>query len=171
MATEEQFSEFAHSVAPMLHRTAWLLTTDRHAAEDLVQDTLERMYGVMRRRRRLDNPAGYARTVLVRLHVDQRRRRSSTEVIMSELPEAGTETDRSGVLALQAALDELGRQDRAVVILRYYFGLSVAETAREIGISDGAVKMRAARALGRLRERLTDVVVPHEPDPAQGRRP
>ena len=46
------FVEFAHAVAPALHRTAWVLTSDRQTSEDLVQETLATMYAVLRRRRR-----------------------------------------------------------------------------------------------------------------------
>jgi len=44
MATTHDFEGFAHAQAQRLGRTAWLLTGDHHAAEDLVQDTLTKLY-------------------------------------------------------------------------------------------------------------------------------
>ena len=152
----EDFDSFAASVAPMLQRTGWLLTRDRLASEDLVQETLARVYVALRRRKQIDNPVAYARTVLVRLHVDERRRRRSTEIVTSRLPEAGQEVDASATIALQDAVAGLSRVDQAVLVLRFYADLSVAETARDLNISEGAVRTRTSRAVARLRERLGD---------------
>jgi len=150
----EDFEEFAASVAPMLQRTGWLLTHDRHASEDLVQDALAKVYVVWRGRRRIDNPAAYARTVPVRLHLDERRRRRSSEIVTSDLPDPGHDADQSATIALRDAVAGLDRTDQAVLVLRYYADLSVAEAARDPKISEGAVRARTSRAVARLRERL-----------------
>jgi RNA polymerase sigma factor (sigma-70 family) len=57
---------------------------------------------------------------------------------------------------VQLALDHMKRQDREVLILRYLEELTVREIAESIGISEGAVKMRQARALQRLTHTLSD---------------
>ncbi len=161
MTSEQEFADFALSVAPMLHRTAWLLTSDRHAAEDLVQETLARLYMAMRKRSPIDNPVGYARTVLVRLHVDARRRRSASEVVTGQVPERAVEIDHVSTMDLRAAMVRLSPEDRAVLVLRYFFELSVAETASDLRLSPGAVRMRCSRAMARLRDQLGDDFVPH----------
>lgn len=161
MPTALPFEEFAASATPMLMRTAWLLTGERAAAEDLVQETLTRIFVRWGRRTRIDNPAGYARTVLVRLHVAGRRRRSSSEVVTADLPEAGSHDDRTATLAVRAAMAGLDPRDQAVLVLRYFCDLTVAETAAEMRLTESAVRTRASRATARLRERLgPDFLVP-----------
>jgi RNA polymerase sigma-70 factor (sigma-E family) len=156
VADHAAFEEFAVAAAPMLQRTAWLLTRDRHAAEDLVQETLAKVFVAWGRRTPIDNPAAYARTALVRLYISGRRRRSSTEVVTDQLPERARETDQAASLALHAALRDMHPKDQAVLVLRWFVDRSVAETAADLQMTESAVRTRASRALGRLRERLGD---------------
>ncbi|MDR6974238.1 DNA-directed RNA polymerase specialized sigma24 family protein [Streptomyces sp. 3330] len=80
--------EFADERAGHLHRSACLLTSgDTHLAEDLVQETLSRMYTMWSRMVRIDNPAAYAHTVLVRTFLTHRRRYSTGERPLADLPE------------------------------------------------------------------------------------
>ena len=74
-----EFEEFAYARTPHLLRSAWLLCGDVHQAEDLVQETLAKVYVRWHRRLggRIDNPAAYAQTTLVRTFLSARRRRSS----------------------------------------------------------------------------------------------
>jgi RNA polymerase sigma factor (sigma-70 family) len=115
------------------------------------------MYAVLRRRRPVDNPSGYARSVLVRLFLDARRRRASSEVVTDRLPErpAGS-VDTEGVLSLRAALAGLSGPDRTVLVLRYLCDLTPAEVAHDLGITEGAVRTRASRAAARVRAVLGD---------------
>ncbi len=154
MPTAESFEEFATSASPMLMRTAWLLAGDRASAEDLVQETLTRVFVRWRKRTPIDNPAGYARTVLVRLHVAGRRRRSAGEVITAHVPERAAESDPTVSLALHAALATLDRRDQAVLVLRYFSDRSVADVAADLDLSESAVRTRTSRASARLRARL-----------------
>ena len=154
---DREFEEFALARTPALYRSAWLLCGDRHGAEDLVQETLAKLYVRWRRpfAARIENPAAYAQTTLTRTFLSGRRRRSSGEVPYADLPERGTadptrtSDDR---LALQAALAELSPPDRTVLVLRYLDDLSVAETAQRMGVSVGAVRTRSSRALDKMRE-------------------
>lgn len=154
--SDEEFADFALSVAPMLHRTAWLLTSDAAASEDLVQEALARVYVTGRRGRSIDNPAAYVRTILLRLYIDGRRLRSSSEVVTDHLPDEITESDMSSTLVLRAAMSGLRREDQAVLVLRYFLEFSVAEAAQELNISQGAVRTRTSRAMQRLRHHLGD---------------
>lgn len=163
----EEFEQFAASVAPMLQRTAWLLTRNAHGAEDLVQETLAKVYVAARGRRRIDNPAAYARAVLVRLHIDERRRRRSSEVVTDDLPERGHVEDAAATIALRDAVSGLTPIDQAVLVLRYYADLSVTETARDLKISEGAVRTRTSRAVARLRERLGEDFIDDTDAPAR----
>ena len=157
---DREFEEFALARTPALYRSAWLLCGDRHGAEDLVQETLAKLYVRWRRplAARIENPAAYAQTTLTRTFLSVRRRRSSGELPYADPPEeavadpTGSSDDR---LALQAVLAELSPADRTVLVLRYLDDLSVAETAARMGVTPGAVRTRSSRALDKLRE-LTD---------------
>lgn len=69
------FLEFATARGGHLFKTAYLLTGgDRHLAEDLVQEALSRLFVRWRRVCKVENPAGYAQTVLVNTFLSLRRR-------------------------------------------------------------------------------------------------
>ena len=160
-----EFEEFAHARTPHLLRSAWLLCGDAHQAEDLVQETLAKVYVRWHRRLggRIDNPAAYAQTTLVRTFLSARRRRSSGELPYADPPDA-VHPDPSAATDLQlqvaAALAGLGPADRAVLALRYLEDRSVSEVAGLLGISEGAVRNRSMRALDRLRPLLTPTHTP-----------
>ncbi|MFG2720788.1 SigE family RNA polymerase sigma factor [Streptomyces sp. NPDC048416] len=152
----DAFIEFATGRTGQLYRSACLLTSgDTHLAEDLVQETLGRMYVVWGRVHGIDNPAGYAQTVLVRTFLAHRRRRSATERPLGELPERATAGEDPALrVALLDALAELSPKDRAVIVLRYWEDRSIEETADVMNVSSAAVRTRSVRALVKLRDRL-----------------
>ncbi len=153
------FETFAHSRTPQLLRSAWLLCGDAHQAEDLVQETLAKVYVRWHRRlgARIDNPAAYAQTTLVRTFLSARRRRWSGELPYAEPPDV-VHPDRAAETDLQLlvaeALAGLAPTDRAVLVLRYLEDRSVSEVAGQLGVSEGAVRNRSMRALDRLRPLL-----------------
>lgn len=163
-AADAGFLEFATGRTGQLYRSAYFLTGgDTHLAEDLLQETLGRMYTLWHRtswrgrRGQIDNPAAYAQAVLVRTFLSHRRRRSSTEWPTHQFPElAGDEGDPTLRLALLDALAQLPPADRAVLVLRYWEDRSVEETAEILRASSGAVRVRSSRALVRLRALLGD---------------
>ncbi|MEO9321915.1 SigE family RNA polymerase sigma factor [Nocardioides sp. C4-1] len=153
------FEDFARARTPALVRSAWLLCEDRHLAEDLVQDTLAKVFVRWDApfRGPIDDPVAYAHTALTRTFLSSRRRRSSTERPLEHLPErpVADATDATDLrLALAGALAGLAPADRAVLVLRYLEDLSVDETAARMGLSPGAVRNRSMRALGRVRPLL-----------------
>lgn len=168
----EDFQAFVVARGTHLYRTACLLTGgDVHMAEDLVQETLGRMYAAWGKRRRIDNPAGYAQTVLVHTFITLRRKKSSQEQLVAEVwhpadgsghgSASGAGSAGHGVVAdadlrmtLVTALRQLSPQDRAVLVLRYWEDRSVEETAAALRTSAGAVRTRSGRALARLRDQL-----------------
>ncbi|MCX4818408.1 SigE family RNA polymerase sigma factor [Streptomyces sp. NBC_01142] len=154
----EGFREFAADRTSSLFRSACLLTSgDTHLAEDLVQETLGRMYVLWGRVSRIENPAGYAQTVLVRTFLTHRRRRSASESPVGELPDTPLHSvggDPALRVALLGALGQLPPKDRAVVVLRYWEDRSIEETADVMNVSSAAVRTRSVRALAKLREQL-----------------
>ncbi len=152
------FEEFARARTPHLHRSAWLLCGNRADAEDLVQETLAKVYVRMHRRLVpvLDNPAAYAQTTLTRTFISGRRRRSSGERPYADLPDSSVGDHASAAdlrVSLAEALATLTPLDRAVLVLRYLDDLSVDEVAGLLDLSPGAVRNRSMRALARMRER------------------
>ncbi|MGF1429937.1 SigE family RNA polymerase sigma factor [Kitasatospora sp. LaBMicrA B282] len=163
-AMEEEFLAFATARSGQLYRSAYFLTGgDAHLAEDLVQETLGRMYAhwhrVARpgRHGRIADPAAYAQTVLARQFLSHQRRRSSRERPSARLPDlTGPETDPSLRVTLTEALAQLPPRDRAVLVMRYWEDRSVEETATALRANAGAVRTRSARALAKLRTLLGD---------------
>ncbi|QIG42180.1 SigE family RNA polymerase sigma factor [Nocardioides anomalus] len=150
---DRAFTDFARARMPELYRRAWLLCGDSHRAEDLVQETLAKVY--VRWGPAIANPAAYAQTALTRTWISQQRRRSSHERPVEHVPErAVAGPDDVLRLTLLAALDELEPLDRAVVVLRYLDDASTEDVARLLDLTNGAVRNRLLRALRRLRERL-----------------
>ncbi|MBX9396836.1 SigE family RNA polymerase sigma factor [Streptomyces sp. TRM72054] len=152
----DEYAEFAAARAGHLYRSACLLTAgDTYLAEDLVQETLGRLYLRWGRVCRAENPAAYAQTVLTRTFLAQKRRRSSTERPTDVLPEtAAADSDTTLRLTLLEALARLPAKDRAVVVLRYWEDRSIQETADAMNTSSAAVRTRCTRALARLRMSL-----------------
>lgn len=159
-ADEDRFREFARTQAGLLRRCGYLLCGDWHLADDLVQTTLIKLYRAWPRISDTDRPVSYARATLVRCWLDERRRPwRRAEERSGDVPEVEDATvdparcqDRAVVRAeLLTALAQLPKRQRAVLVLRFFTGLSVQETAVELGCSEGTVKSHTARALAALR--------------------
>lgn len=154
-ALDSQFAVFVESVYPGMLRTARLLTGEMHAAKDLAQSALERVYLRWARHSEWASPRAYCRTVLVRQYATTRRRRWTTEVALQPTDELEQDDDdiagSAARLDLEAALRSLPRDMRVVLMLRYFEDLSIDQTAEAIGASPGTVKSRTSRALDRLR--------------------
>jgi RNA polymerase sigma-70 factor (sigma-E family) len=151
-ALDGEYDEFVTGSWRRLCWTAYLLTGDRQLAEDLAQTALVKTYVVWPKVRR-DDAFAYARRVLVNANIDRLRRRHLTEVPgLLRDPSTGPShevEDRDHVVRLLARLTALERQ---VMVLRYYYDLSEADTAAEIDVGVGTVKSTAARARAKLRE-------------------
>lgn len=150
----DEFGEFVAARGTQMFHTAYLLTGDRHMAEDLVQTTLGKLYVSWSRVQRADNPVAYSRTALARTFLDQRRKLRG-ETTTDRVPEVhSSDGDTVLRLALFEALRLLSERDRAIVVLRYWEDRSVDETAWTLGLRPGVVRTRCQRALLRLRSHL-----------------
>lgn len=167
MAERDEFEDFVSARFAALVRTAFLFVGDRGYAEDLAQAALLRTYSHWRRLRNPDAADAYTRKTMARLAGRWSRRRWHGEVPSG----AGGDHDaidpvriRAGVLDLYAALGRLPWPQRAVLVLRYFEGLSESETAAALRCSLGTVKSRASRALAALRTTLgVDLAERHTP--------
>jgi RNA polymerase sigma-70 factor (sigma-E family) len=154
---DAEFSEYMAARQPSLLRTAYLLTGDRHTAEDLVQTALAKLYLRWDKVQRQDSLDGYVRRILVNEHNSLWRRPwKKRETTTSELPEQPAGPQQSAHDSeLWKLVQSLPRKQRAAVVLRYYEQMSEAETAAVLGVSVGTVKSQTSRALATLRTRAS----------------
>ena len=155
-ADETRFRAFAAAQALPLRRQAYLLCGDWHLAEDLVQTALVKLYRAWARLDAATQPLNYARRTLTTTWLDERRRpwrraedRSGVVPERVDGPDATARVDARA--PLMDALARLAPRQRAVLVLRYFAGLSVPETAEALGVSEGTVKSQASRGLDTLR--------------------
>jgi len=167
--TDDEFAELVHACWASLYRTAYLMLGDPADAEDLVQTALAKTYANWRRVRSIDAAPGYARTTLVNTAASWFRKKGWRNERPTEvLPEpahasghgAGHEADYGDRRTVIDALGTLPPRQRAVVVLRYYEDLSVAQVAHALGITEGTVKSQTSEALSKLRTLLGDSVIP-----------
>ena len=133
------------------YRVAFRIVGDRSEAEEIAQEALAR--AALRWSRLHEHPEGWVSRVSSNLAIDTyRRRRREPPLPSGPLgvvdPLIGERTD------LVAALRNLPKRQRDVVVLRYLGDLSEADTAAALGCSPGAVKTHAARGLSALRHSL-----------------
>ncbi len=161
------FEEFVLATGDRLYRTALLLCGDHHLAEDLTQTTFAKAYASWGRVRRSDNPVAYTWAILTRTWLSHRRlRRSDERPVAEPIEVVGESEDSSTRLDLIAALQRLGHDDRAVLVLRYYDDLGFAQVADLLGIGEATARKRCQRALTRLREVLPDLEITTREDPS-----
>ena len=150
------FEGFAAESGAELLRIAMLLTPDRHTAEDVYQETLQRLAA---RWSRVDSPKAFCRQVMLNIIRDQARARARRprELELLDGTDRGDPRSADPYAAvelrpsLRAALASLGEQQRAVVVLRYFDDRSEDEVAKLLGITTGTVKSTASRAIAHLR--------------------
>ncbi|MFE2410774.1 SigE family RNA polymerase sigma factor [Kitasatospora sp. NPDC059408] len=152
---DDGFRAFIVAAWPRLLRTAYLLTGEQYAAEDLVQSAAERACASWHRVRRADDAYAYVRRILVNRHARHHRRRPP-ELLVDAVPDApGTEdgyrrSDQRS--ALLTALATLPPRQREAVVLRHWEDLSDSQAAAAMGCSTGAVRSHAAKGIAKLRQ-------------------
>lgn len=155
----EDFESWLVAREPALQRLALLLTGDGHAAQDLVQTSLAKLYLAWDR---LDDRAhvdAYARKILVNEHRSAWRRPwRRREIVTADPPDrAGPAIEYDGSReAVWQFVASLPPRQRAVIVLRYYEQLTETETADVLGVSVGTVKSQASRAIAALRARMPE---------------
>ncbi|MFF0450502.1 SigE family RNA polymerase sigma factor [Streptomyces sp. NPDC004609] len=149
--------QFVEARRTALLRSAFLLCGDRDEADDLVQTTLVKVVLGGRRHVRLDNIEAYARKTLINTFIASRRRFWRREHAYGALPEVPEQvSDHDTGVVVRAALGRLNAKQRAVVVLRYWEDLSVAETARLLGMRENTVKSHTSRGLAVLRAEVRE---------------
>jgi RNA polymerase sigma-70 factor (sigma-E family) len=152
---DERFAAYVRERGEHHLRMAVLLTGDWHAAEDLVQASLVKLYRAWPRLEIGPGTDTYLRRIMINTHRSWWRARWRRETPVAVLPERRCEGDVADRQALGAlvrqALAGLPRQQRAVLVLRYCEDLPEAEVAELLGCTVGTVKTHAYRGLRALR--------------------
>lgn len=147
-----------------LVRALTVISGSEEAAADAVQEAFVKAHLKWRTVSQYDDPVGWVRRVAINKLRDGHRSETRKARAIERLGrrddttiEAPEPIEPSGAERLAAALADLPRQQRAAVALYYLDGLSVAETAAALGLSDGAVKFHLHEARARLRTLLGDL--------------
>ncbi|MDP9068999.1 MAG: sigma-70 family RNA polymerase sigma factor [Actinomycetota bacterium] len=147
------FDAFCHVQYARLVSSMTLYTGDRELAREIANEALARAFADWRRVRSMDHPGPWLHRVATNAANSHFRRmryetRARERLSRSSQEEAGVSTDR---LVLLERIARLPRRQKTALILRYFFDLSVEETAEQMGCADHTVKKLTGRAISTLR--------------------
>ncbi|HEX4429926.1 MAG TPA: SigE family RNA polymerase sigma factor [Frankiaceae bacterium] len=157
----EDFRVFVLARAPQLRRSAHLLVGGDAEADELVQATLVKIYLAWDKVSRADDPVAYAKKILYTTASRQRRRLGLSRSVGPEPASNHSHGQLDDRDDLRRALLTLPKRQRAIVVLRFYEDLSVAQTAALMGCSAGTVKSQTSKALAKLR--VSPLLAPEAP--------
>ena len=147
-AVERLLEQLSRELLPL----AAALTKGSADTDALVGDTLSRVYERLDQLQEPSAISAWARRILVRSFLDHRRwRLRRREVGFESAMVAPRALPSAAVLDLHGALAALGREDRALIVLRYWNGMTQEECADVLRVPIGTVKSRLSRLLTKLR--------------------
>ena len=151
--TEQEYIRRAEALKQPLYRTAVLYLGSESAAVDAVDEAVYKGLCAYKKLRQPEFFDTWLTRILINVcNTELRRRRR--ELSVDELPE--TAQEQFDALPLKEALRRLPKDLREVIVLRYFTGLTLEETARTLDIPRGTVSTRQKKALTLLRLELTD---------------
>ncbi len=155
----ERFESLYRSCRDDVYAYVCTLLRDPAAAEDVTALAFERAY---RRRRTFDRRRGEERAWLFGIArnaaLDELRRRRRVATLVGDTPDVESVTDDDGAevtlrrTAVQAALSGLSGREREIVALKFHAGLSNAELARVLGVSESNAGTLLYRTMEKLRK-------------------
>ncbi len=165
------FDAFAGTAMPRLRHLAYAWCHDWHHSDDVVQDTMERVYAAWPRVRRGGEEYAYARTTLIRRLISEDRRawRRHETATLDDTAAAATRAHPLAVELTGSSVERLDALDllrllpprqRAVAVLRFLEDLPVSEVADLLHCSEGTVKSQAHHARRFLQQHLTASSLP-----------
>jgi RNA polymerase sigma-70 factor (sigma-E family) len=158
---DASYVEFVTARQDRLRRIAYAVCGDADRAEDVLQEALVKLYLAWSRVRKEGREEAYARRIIVRADIDDRRRPWRRRRVLVADGDLARVPARAGLpledrSALFDALQTLSPMQRRTVVLRHWLGLSIEETAAELGVSTGTVKSHSSRAVASLRGVLAE---------------
>ena len=162
---DNELADFVRARYPQLLRRGYLLTGNQQAAEDLVQEALARCCAAWRRHP-ITEPDAYVHRVMVNVLISRSRLRRLREDATADVPEVrasdvtSQHADRDVVWR---ALLETPPRQRAVLVLRFYEGMTESEIAACMDTTVGTVRSQTAKGLARLRELAPTAIRTEDP--------
>ena len=157
----DQSSQIATCI-PRLRRYARALVNDRTAADDLVQDTLERAWTRIQQFRAGTDLRAWMFSIMHNVHLNQVRSRRdavSFDEQAHDLPQRATQSDALEMRDMDRAMQALPVEQREVLLLVALEDLSYEEVAKTLDIPLGTVMSRLSRARERLRSLTNGIPV------------
>jgi RNA polymerase sigma-70 factor (sigma-E family) len=154
---QQEYVDYVTANLVALRHLAYLLCGDEHLANDIVQQTITKLFVRWRRLQHIEHLDRYVRTMLVNTFLDERRRPWSRVVRLVDRPvEPPPAPDQpvEETIVVRAALAKMPRKQQVVLVLRFLCDLSIEEVAEIMGCSPGTVKSQSSRGLTKLRELL-----------------
>jgi len=156
MQDTDAFTSFVREHTSALLGTAYLLTGDAVAAEELVQRTLVHLYPKWDKVTAAEAPLAYVRRSVINGFVNERRSPASREYAVATVPDVGVPDTAVGRLAdrdeIWTLLRGLPERQRAALVLRYFHDLPDAEIADALHCRAGTVRSLISRGLAAMRE-------------------
>jgi RNA polymerase sigma-70 factor (sigma-E family) len=170
-ASDAGYLDYVNGRVVALRRMAFLLCGNPDQADDLVQETITKLYARWPRISQADNVDAYVHTMIVRAFLDEKRRGWWRVGLFASAPERPVlpSSPVEEQATLRAALAQVPARQQAVLVLRFLCDLPVAEVARILGCTDGTVKSQTSHGLKRLRQ-ILDEPVPAIDSPDGGAR-
>ena len=167
------FIDFVTVQSGPLLRVAAALTGTASGAEDLLQDTLARLYPKWGSVSAADAPAAYVRRAMINRHISLSRRRRDLSAEVELYAHTTAIRDLADDVAvrhtLERLLQKLPAKQRAALILKYYLDMNNAEVAKEMGVRPGTAASLVSRALVTLRQKaIFDTTNYNTPTHAEG---
>lgn len=153
----DEIAALLEPLIPSLRRHAWALLRDSEAADDLVQDTLERAIGKWHTRRRDGGLKAWLFAIQHNLFVDWIRQQKrwgiqvGTDTLADWASSENVPDEQPGLQDILAALDALPEEQRSVMLLVSVEDLSYEEAARALAVPVGTVMSRLSRAREKMR--------------------
>lgn len=173
-AFEQLFNSYQKRVYNLIYR---MVGNDQDAA-DLTQEVFVRIYSARHRLQSEEAFGAYIRTIatnLCRDHFRKVKRRVKADSLNEPISVDGGEVEKEVAdwstnpertlekkdlqAAVQGALDTLSDEHRAVVVLHHIEGMDLKDIAQELGVPEGTVKSRLARARDELKRKLGHYVI------------
>ena len=151
--TEQEYIQRSEALKGRLYRAAVLTLGSESAAVDAVDEAVYKGFRAYKKLRQPEFFNTWLTRILINVCNTELRRRKR-ELAMSELPD--TAWEQFDALPLKEAVRRLPKDLREVIILRYFTGLTLEETAKALDIPRGTVSSRQKKALGLLRLELED---------------
>lgn len=139
-----------------VYAAMWLVTRDRHEAEEVTQDAFLRVLERWDRVSGMDDPSGYVFRTAMNVWRSRRRRAAVALRRVSHSTERSNDFEQAEARAdVLQALSVLTPRQRAALVLVDLVGLTSEEAADALGIRPSTVRVQAARARAALKGEMS----------------